>query len=420
MKTGIRCLPLFLTILAAAGLARADLLVPMDLEQTDHLRAYGLTYHVLQTGQTASWLLNYRGGSFLLDDTDYARSEAARLGVKIEAISPSQRAAIFAEIESANMERVVLEKAPEVAIYSPPTSQPWDDAVMLALDYSEIAYTVVYDEAVLAGELANYDWLHLHHEDYTGQYGKFWQAYSGQAWYQRQQRLFEKKAAEAGYPSVSEHKKAVARAIRDYVEKGGFLFAMCSATDTIDIALAAEGVDIVDSPFDGDSPEPGYQEKLDYSKTFCFENFTLITAPAYYEFSDIDATPSARLRGQSNDYFTLFEFSAKFDPVPTMLVQDHVAVVEGFMGQTTSFYKEFVKEHVTALGEVEGASELRYLHGKRGKGTFTFLGGHDPEDYAHQVGDPPTDLSLHVHSPGYRLILNNVLFPAAEKKEQKT
>jgi len=406
--------------IAFESVARADLLVPMDLDQTDHLKAYGLTYHALQQGQTATWLLNYRGGSFLLDDTAYGRGEAARMGVKVEQVSPSRRAAIMKTIEESNMETVELEKAPEVAIYSPPTAQPWDDAVMLALDYAEIAYEIVYDEDVLAGDLANFDWLHLHHEDFTGQYGKFYYAFANQPWYMRQQRLFEKKAAAAGYSSVSEHKKAVARAIRDYVIEGGFLFAMCSATDTIDIALASEGVDIVDTVFDGSPPEPGFQDKLDYSKGFCFKDYTLIPSPAVYEFSDIDATPNARMRGEQNDYFTLFEFSAKFDPVPTMLVQDHVAVVKGFMGQTTSFYKDLLQDHVTILGEVEGAGEVRYLHGKRGKGTFTFLGGHDPEDYAHRVGDPPTDLSLHVHSPGYRLILNHVLFPAAEKKERKT
>jgi hypothetical protein len=340
--------------------------------------------------------------------------------VKVETLSPSKRDAIYAKIESSNMEKVVLEMAPRVAIYSPPTMQPWDDAVMLALEYAEIEYETVYDVEVLAGKLSEYDWLHLHHEDFTGQYGKFSALYGNQTWYQREKRLFERLATEAGFPSVSEHKKAVARVIRDYVEKGGFLFAMCSATDTIDIGLAAEGVDIVDSEFDRSLPETGFQDKLDYSRTLCFEDFRLIPNPGIYEFSDIDATNTARLRGQGSDYFTLFEFSAKFDPVPTMLVQNHVAVVEGFMGQTTSYYKSFLKDHVTVLGEVEGAGELRYVHGKRGLGTFTFYGGHDPEDYTHRVGDPPTDLSLHVHSPGYRLILNNVLFPAAEKKERKT
>ncbi len=419
-----RVAALFVMIGCLASLAlpagAADLLIPMDLSQTDHLRAYGLTYRALADGQTALWLLNYRGGSFLLEDNSFSRREAARLGVKVEKISTSKRDAIYAKIESSNMEKVVLELAPRVAIYSPPTTQPWDDAVMLALEYAEIEYVTIYDEDVLSGKLADYDWLHLHHEDFTGQYGKFSALYGNQAWYQREKRLSERMATDAGFPSVSEHKKAVARVIRQYVERGGFLFAMCSATDSIDIGLAAEGVDIVESEFDGSPPEPGFQHKLDYAKGFCFENFQLVTSPSIYEFSDIDATNTARLRGEGADYFTLFEFSAKFDPVPTMLVQNHVAVVEGFMGQTTSYYKGFLKDHVTILGEVEGAGEVRYVHGKRGQGTFTFYGGHDPEDYTHRVGDPPTDLSLHVHSPGYRLILNNVLFPAAEKKEQKT
>jgi hypothetical protein len=416
MSWRARGLLLALSLGTLAPLARADLLVPMDLEQTDHLKAYGLAFHCLQQQQTVLWLLNYRGGSFLLQDSAFGRQEAVRMGVSAEPISEGKRASIYGTIEESNMEKVVLEKAPEVAIYSPPTAQPWDDAVMMALDYAEIPYTIVYDEEVLAGKLSDYDWLHLHHEDFTGQYGKFLALYGNTPWYQRDKRVSEQMAAAAGYPSVSEHKKAVARAIRDYVEKGGFLFAMCSATDTIDIALASEGVDIVASEYDGDPPDPDCQERLDYSKDFCFQGYN----PMVYEFSDIDATNTARLRGQGNDYFTLFEFSAKFDPVPTMLVQDHVAVVEGFMGQTTSFYKRFLKDGVTVLGEVEGAGEVRYVHGSRGKGTYTFLGGHDPEDYTHRVGDPPTDLSLHVHSPGYRLILNNVLFPAAEKKERKT
>jgi hypothetical protein len=400
--------------------AQADLLVPMDLEQSDHLRAYGLAFHCLEQGQTVLWLLNYRGGAFLLEDSEFGRRDAARLGVKLEVLGEGKRAAIFGTIEESNMERVVLEKAPEVAIYSPPTAQPWDDAVMMALDYAEIEYQLIYDEEVLDGKLAEFDWLHLHHEDFTGQYGKFFALYGTRPWYQRQKRLFEQMAAKEGYASVSEHKKAVARTIRDYVAEGGFLFAMCSATDSFDIALAAEGVDIVAAEFDGDPPQAGFQERLDFGKGICFRDYHLDSNPMVYEFSQIDATNQARLRGEGRDYFTLFEFSAKFDPVPTMLVQNHVAVVEGFMGQTTSYHRRYLQEHVTILGETEGAAEARYLHGKVGKGTFTFLGGHDPEDYAHRVGDPPTDLSLHIHSPGYRLILNNVLFPAAEKKERKT
>ena len=407
-------------LLLAALPARADLLVPMDLEQNEHLRAYGLTYHVLEEKGEAWWLLNFRGGSFLLPDTPFARRDAASLGVRVETVSEAEKQAIFAEIEGANMERVLLEKAPRVAIYAPPNKQPWDDAVMLALEYAEIDYSVIYDEEVLRGDLDDYDWLHLHHEDFTGQYGKFYSTQRNSKWYRQQQRLYESLAAQAGYESVSEHKKAVARAIKAYVAGGGFLFAMCSATDTIDLALAAEGVDIVAEAFDGDPPEAGYQERLDYGRCMAFENFTLITSPMVYEHSDIDATTEVSRRGEGRDWFTLFEFSAKFDPVPTMLTQDHAAVIKGFMGQCTSFREEFIKEHVTVMGEVEGAGEIRYLHGKSGRGTFTFLGGHDPEDHSHRVGDPPTDLSLHPHSPGYRLILNNVLFPAAEKKERKT
>ncbi len=416
----LRAAALIALLLVSPAAANADLLVPMDLEQSDHLRAYGLAFHCLEQEQTVLWLLNYRGGAFLLEDSEFGRRDAARLGVKLEIIGEGQRAAIFGTIEESNMERVVLEKAPEVAIYSPPTAQPWDDAVMMALDYAEIEYQLVYDEEVLGGKLAEFDWLHLHHEDFTGQYGKFYSLYGTRPWYQRQKRLFEQMAAEANYPSVSEHKKAVARTIRDYVARGGFLFAMCSATDSFDIALAAEGVDIVASEFDGNPPESGFQQHLDFGKGICFRDYRLEANPMVYEFSQIDATNQARLRGEGSDYFTLFEFSAKFDPVPTMLVQNHVAVVEGYMGQTTSYHKRYLQEHVTILGETEGAAEARYVHGKVGKGTYTFLGGHDPEDYAHRVGDPQTDLSLHVHSPGYRLILNNVLFPAAEKKERKT
>lgn len=416
MRAFIVCLLLAFGFLPAT----ADYLIPMDLDQSDHLRAYGLAYHVLQQGREVSWLLNLRGGAFLIEETAFARSEAARLGVRIEKVSEQNRAELLALIEQSNMERVRLETAPRVAIYSPPTAQPWDDAVMMALDYAEIPYETIYDEEVLAGKLSDYDWLHLHHEDFTGQYGKFYASYGTKAWYRRQKRLFEQLAEAAGYASVSEHKKAVARRIQAYVDAGGFLFAMCSATDSFDIALAATAVDIVDVPFDGDPPEADCQDRLDFARCVCFKDFTLITSPMVYEFSDIDATRQASLRGQERDWFTLFEFSAKFDPVPTMLVQNHVAVVGGFMGQTTSYHKRFLKDHVTVLAQVEGADEARYVHGNFGRGTFTFLGGHDPEDYAHRVGDPPTDLSLHVHSPGYRLILNNVLFPAAEKKERKT
>jgi len=348
---------------------------------------------------------------------------ACRLrGVTFETVSGAQVNQIYAEIESHNMERVLLEKAPTIAVYSPPGYRPWDDAVTLALTYAEIKYDVIYDRKVLAGVLQNYDWLHLHHEDFTGQYGKFWGSFRHETWYIKRQMESEKLARELGYKKVSKEKAAVAREIQQFVEKGGFMFAMCSATDALDIALAAQKTDICDAVFDGDGIDPDYQKKLDFSQTFAFQNFKLITDPGIYEFSDIDVPPSymPRVRDPQTDYFTLFEFSAKYDPVPTMLTQNHVNVVKGFMGQTTMFREELIKPSVTIMGKIEGTDEVKYIHGSRGKGTFTFYGGHDPEDYTHRVGDPPTDLSLHKNSPGYRLILNNVLFPAARKKKLKT
>ncbi len=365
------------------------------------------------------WLLNYRGGSFLLpDDADLVK-EANLRGVTTEPMDDAGEARILATIEDENMERVALEKAPRIAVYVPPNQLPWDDAVRLALDYAQVPYTTLWDPEVLKGDLSKYDWLHLHHEDFTGQHGKFYAAYAGAAWYQEEQALQEKTAHQLGFAKISECKKAVARTIRDYVARGGFLFAMCSATDTYDIALASEGVDIVDVPYDGDPPDPGAQSRLDYSKTLAFRNFTLDQNPYNYRYSDIDVKADAVLRGKSS-FFTLFDFSAKNDPVPTMLTQDHTNAVPEFMGQTTGFHKGFLKPGVTVLGEVDGTDEVKYIHGEYGKGTFTFYGGHDPEDYEHAVGDPPTDLSLHKNSPGYRLILNNILFPAAEKKKQKT
>ncbi len=415
-----RALFAILAILLAPAAARADYLVPMDLAQSNHLKAYGLAYHVLAKGENVKWLLNYRGGSFLLPETPGINMEARSRGVRIEAVDGAAIAAILKEIDESNAEVILLEKAPAIAIYAPPNKQPWDDAVMLALTYADIPYTVVYDQDVLAGKLDTFDWLHLHHEDFTGQYGKFYGGFRTQEWYIQEQIMSERLAAALGYDKVSEEKKAVARAIREYVRSGGFLFAMCSATDSFDIALAAEGIDIVPREYDHDGTTFDAQAKLDYSQSLAFENFTLIMNPLVYEFSDIDMTPQAAARGEARDYFTLFEFSAKYDPVPTMLVQDHVSVVKGFMGQTTSFNKRTIKKKVLILGEVKGAEEARYIHGNFGMGTFTFLGGHDPEDYQHLVGDPPTDLSLYPNSPGYRLILNNILFPAAKKKEQKT
>jgi hypothetical protein len=392
----------------------------MDLSQTNHLKAYGLAYYILARGEDVKWLLNYRGGSFLIPEKPAFSMEAQARNVRLERVDGAQIASIMQEINDSNADVILLEKAPAIAIYAPPNKQPWDDAVMLALEYADIPYTVVYDREVLAGELEKYDWLHLHHEDFTGQYGKFYAGYRGADWYIQEQILSEKIAAALGFKKVSEEKKAVARAIREYVRAGGFLFAMCSATDTIDIGLAAEGIDIAPREYDHDGTTPNCQNLLDFGKAFAFENFKLILDPLVYEFSDIDMTNQAAARGEQRDYFTLFEFSAKYDPVPTMLVQDHVSVIKGFMGQTTSFNKGTIKKKVLILGEVKGADEARYIHGNFGLGTFTFLGGHDPEDYQHLVGDPPTDLSLYPNSPGYRLILNNILFPAAKKKEQKT
>jgi len=409
-----------LFLFGLGGTARAEILVPMDQSQTDHLRAYGLTYWTLVQGFHDEWLLNYRGGSFLLPDESRIASEAAIRGVHVEEVNGSQVAQIRAEIADNNMETVKLETAPRIAVYVPPTAPPWDDAVQLALEYAQIPYTKLWDAEVLQGRLADYDWLHLHHEDFTGQYGKFYAAFAGTDWYRKQVQENEQIARKLGYPKVSELKKAVARALKAYVAAGGFLFAMCSATDTFDIALASEGIDIVGPEYDGDAADPSAQQKLDFSKCVAFQNFELEQSPLVYEYSNIDTSAKDMVRGQRNDTFTLFDFSAKQDPVPSMLVQDHVANVPGFMGQTTGFEKRLLKPAITVLAEVPGADEAKYIHGHFGKGTFTFYGGHDPEDYQHAVGDPPTDLSLHKNSPGYRLILNNVLFPAAEKKEKKT
>jgi len=414
--------PLFAAALAlalGASASWASLLCPMDVKQTDHLRAYGLTYWALERGERVDWLLNYRGGSFLLPDDPEIQREANIRGVALEPISGSDEAQILHTIEGENMEKVVLEKAPKVAVYVPPTAQPWDDAVRLALEYAQIPYERVWDEEVLRGDLAKYDWIHLHHEDFTGQQGKFYAAYRDFDWYQAEKRAQDAMATKLGFAKVWQLKQAVAQKIKDYVARGGFLFAMCSATDSYDIALAAEGIDIVDVPYDGDPPDPAAQSKLDFSRCLAFRDFSLITDPYIYEFSDIDMTQQATMRGP-NAVFTLFDFSAKNDPVPSMLTQDHTNAVPEFMGQTTSFKKSLLKPGVIALAETPEAGEVKYLHGDYGKGTFTFLGGHDPEDYQHAVGDPPTDLSLHKNSPGYRLILNNVLFPAAEKKKQKT
>lgn len=404
--------------------AQQKILIPMDLPQTNHLKAYGITFWVLEKNGQVDWLLNYRGGSFLMDYADIVARECRVRGVAFEGLSGAQAAQVLAEVqrEDANTDVVRLEKAPKIAVYVPPNFKPWDDAVTLALEYAEVSYTKVWDEEVLSGKLAEYDWLHLHHEDFTGQYGKFYANFRTAQWYVEQQAMYEREARRLGYAKVSDEKKAVARTIREYIGNGGFMFAMCSATDSYDIALAAEGVDIVDVMFDGDPPDPNAQQHLDFSRTLAFERFTLDMNPFRYEYSDIDLPPSdpPPLRDPNTDYFTLFEFSAKHDPVPTMLTQNHVSIVKGFMGQTTSFRKNLVKRTVIILAEREGTDEVRYLHGNYGRGTFTWYAGHDPEDYQHAVGDPPTDLSLYRTSPGYRLILNNILFPAAKKKQQKT
>jgi hypothetical protein len=409
-------------LLAATALpVTARILVPMDAAQRDHLKAYGVAWWTLKQGVDVEWLLNYRGGSFLSEGFDDLRQRLRLSGVSFEEVDGAQVASIYAEIENNNMERVLLEKAPEVAIYSPPTAMPWDDAVTMALTYAEIEFETIWDEEVLADGLKEADWLHLHHEDFTGQYGKFYAQYRSAAWYIRQQAEFEAMARRLGFAKVSQLKLAVALKIRDYMENGGFMFAMCSATDTYDIALSAMHTDICDAVFDGDPVAPDWRQRIDYSQCVAFTGFEIDPNPMVYEYSDIDRSPiHGRAIPEELDWFSLFEFSAKWDPVPTMLTQNHTGVVRGFMGQTTAFRRDRLKPHVIVLGEIEGSEEVRYIHGRVGKGTFTFFGGHDPEDYRHMVGDPETQLSLHRNSPGYRLILNNVLFPAGKKKKQKT
>ena len=414
-----RALLLWLALVCVPALAQAKLLVPMDDAQANHLKAYGLTFWVLQKGLKCEWLLNYRGGSFLLPEDAAIEREANIRGVTTKPISGSEEAQIRVTIADENMESVVLEKAPKVAVYIPANTPPWDDAVTLALQYAEIPYAKVWDEEVLRGDLKNYDWLHLHHEDFTGQHGKFWAQYHQFPWYQEEERVQKAMATKLGFAKVSQLKAAVAVTIKDFVGRGGFMFGMCSATDTYDIALAAQGIDICDVIYDGDPPDYAAQGKLDFSKTLAFKSFKLEMDPILYKFSDIDVTQEAAQRGP-NQLFTLFDFSAKNDPVPCMLVQDHVNGVPEFLGQSTGFRRSKLKSNVIVLAEVEGTDEVKYLHGEFGRGTFTFLGGHDPEDYQHMVGDPATKLDEFPHSPGYRLILNNVLFPAAEKKKQRT
>ena len=413
---------LFFLIFNIAFAKASYILIPMDVEsQKEHLKAYGITYWSLNKNQKVKWLLNYRGGSFLLADTEEARRECTIRGVSYEILSDGKTEQILTEIASPsqNMEAVVLEKAPKIAVYTPEDKVPWDDAVTMVLTYAEIPYTTIYDEEVLSDQLILYDWLHLHHEDFTGQYGKFYGSYRATPWYIEAKKTAEERAAKLGYSKVSEEKRDVALKIRDYVVGGGFMFAMCSATDSFDIALSAEGVDIAEAMFDGDPSDAGYNTKIDFRKTFAFKNFTLERSPTTYEFSSIDMTRKRNIPFQT-DYFTLKDYSAKWDPIPTMLVQNHTALVKGFMGQTTSYDSKTVKSNVLVMGENLTNGEARYIHGIKGKGFFTFYGGHDPEDYRHRVGDPKTELELHPNSPGYRLILNNVLFPAARKKKQKT
>jgi hypothetical protein len=399
------------------------LLIPMDLSQSDHLKAYGIAYLALAKGMKVDWLLNYRGGSFMMDYDADVEQQCRLRGVRSE--TNVDEGAIYNEIVDSNAEVVLLEKPTKVAIYAPEETQdgPWDDAVNLALTYAEIPFDRIYDDEVLAGKLLKYEWVHLHHDDFTGQYGKFYSMYRNAEWYVMNQQNEEARAASYGYKKVSELKLAVSRTLRAYVGQGGFLFAMCSATDSYDIALAAAETDICAVPFDGDGIDPAYPSKLNFNYAFAFQNYSLITDPMVYEFSSIDVNPMASGRMSptgEGDYFTLFDFSAKYDPVPTMLTQCHTAVVKGFLGQTTAFHKEFLKPTATILGQNEGTDEVKYIYGPFGNGFWAFYGGHDPEDYRHQVGDPPTNLALHKNSPGYRLILNNVLFPAARKKDLKT
>ena len=413
-------LSLVITLLSIFVAQSAHILIPMDNSQNNHLKAYGIAYYVLTYDVEVSWLLNYRGGSFMFPYHSTFEQELTVRGVSYQVIADVQANAIVNEIlhPDVNMEQIVLHKVPKIAVYTPPHSLPWDDAVTLALTYAEIPYDPVYDEEVLSGVLPLYDWLHVHHEDFTGQFGKFWAAYRNADWYKRDVQLAEELARKLGFNRVADLKLAVAKSIQQFVAGGGYMFAMCSAPESLDIALAAEGIDIVHEVFDGTPMDPAAQDKLDFSRTFAFHDFQIVTNPYEYAKSNIDVPKTGR--DQRTDFFSLFEFSAKWDPVPTMLTQNHETLIKGFMGQTTAFKRHLVKPTITILGETRAKDEVRYIHGSMGQGTFTFFGGHDPEDYRHFVGDPPTDLNLFPNSPGYRLILNNVLFPAARKQKQKT
>ncbi len=417
-----RIISFLFLIMVGISLKAAYILVPMDNTQKNHLKAYGITYWVLEHDVEASWLLNYRGGSFMFKYAELFEKELKIRGVSYQVIADVQSTAILQQIADpeANMDEVKLHKAPKIAVYSPKNKQPWDDAVTMVLKYSEIPYEVIYDEEVMSGVLPLYDWLHLHHEDFTGQYGKFWANYRNAEWYQNDVKISEEMARKYGFQKVSQLKLAVAKKIRDFVVGGGYLFSMCSAPDSYDVALAAENIDICDVMFDGDPMSSNAQNQLNYDNCFAFKDFALITNPYVYEISSIDATISRGRVDQKKDFFTLFDFSAKWDWVPSMLCQNHEMVIKGFMGQTTAFRKQFLKSNVLIMGENKALNEVRYIHGDFGKGTWTFYSGHDPEDYQHLVGDPPTDLNLFPNSPGYRLILNNILFPAAKKEKRKT
>lgn len=409
-------------LVCTASAAGQKILIPMDLKQNDHLKAYGVAFKALEKDVNVEWLLNYRGGSFMMNYSEEVENDCLVRGVTMQALTAPEIMEIYRIISEENMEAILLEKAPRIAVYTPPDKKPWDDAVTMALEYAEIRYDKIFDLEVLQGRLSEYDWLHLHHEDFTGQYGKFFSIYAQAPWYQQQQKDYEAFARQMGFAKVSKEKLAVVRMMKDYVANGGFLFAMCGATDSFDIGLAAQNTDICETMYDGDPADPSANDKLDYSQTLAFTGFKAEMNPYAYEFSDIDHPSNliARLKTPEEDYFTLFDFSAKYDPVPTMLIQNHVSAVKGFMGQTTGYRRSLIKDPIVIMGEDASIGAAKYIHGNFGKGMFTFYGGHDPEDYAHAVGDPPTDLALHKNSPGYRLILNNILFPAAKKKPQKT
>ena len=422
-KRLLLCVLLTGAALAAPLTARANhVFIPMDNTQKECLKAYGVAFWLLQREVPVDWLLNYRGGSFAFETTAGAENELAVRGVTYQVISEAQYTGILQQIAdpNANMDVMKLEKVPKIAVYTPKGKQPWDDAVTMVLAYAEIPYTQLYDDEVLRGDLPKYDWLHLHHEDFTGEYGKFYAIYRNYPWYQQQVRDAEAAAKRNGFTKVSQMKATEAVKMQEFIAGGGFLFAMCSATDSYDIALAGLGVDMVESMYDGDPADPNAQSKLNFNRCLAFQNFQLVRDPYQYEYSNIDMDPRERGLGEQNDYFSLFTFSAKYDPVPTMLCQNHEKTIHGFMGQTTAFRKNLIKPDVVIMGDTKQTGEARYLHGTLGKGTWTFYGGHDPEDYQHLVGEEPTDLALHPNSPGYRLILNNILFPAAKKKKQKT